>query len=91
MRGEYQHNIDAKGRLFIPAKLREELGSTFYVTYGFNGGHKCLTAYTQEDWTAMNENYNRLSITQRSRLRVSLVMFAPILIISLPSTAKGKA
>lgn len=31
MTGQYQHTIDAKGRLFIPAKLREELGDTFYV------------------------------------------------------------
>ena len=32
MTGIYQHTLDAKGRLFIPAKLREELGETFYVT-----------------------------------------------------------
>ena len=32
MTGIYQHTLDAKGRLFIPAKLREELGDTFYVT-----------------------------------------------------------
>ncbi|MDE7218024.1 MAG: MraZ N-terminal domain containing protein, partial [Oscillospiraceae bacterium] len=34
MIGQYQHNIDAKGRLFIPAKYREELVETFYVTLG---------------------------------------------------------
>ncbi len=34
MTGHYAHTIDAKGRLFIPAKLREELGSTFHVTVG---------------------------------------------------------
>ena len=37
MIGQYQHNIDAKGRLFIPAKYREELGETFYVTIGLDG------------------------------------------------------
>ncbi len=36
MTGQYAHNIDAKGRLFIPAKLREELGKTFHVTVGMN-------------------------------------------------------
>ena len=66
MIGKYPAKMDDKGRLFVPAKLREELGELFYVTYGFNGGHKCLTAYTNADWSVMNQNYNNLSITQRS-------------------------
>ena len=66
MIGKYPAKMDDKGRLFVPAKLREELGELFYVTYGFNGGHKCLTAYTSDDWSVMNQNYNNLSITQRS-------------------------
>ena len=66
MIGKYPAKMDDKGRLFVPAKLREELGELFYVTYGFNGGHKCLTAYTSVDWSVMNQNYNNLSITQRS-------------------------
>ena len=37
MTGQYQHSIDTKGRLFIPAKLREELGDTFYVTMKVTG------------------------------------------------------
>ena len=66
MIGKFPAKMDDKGRLFVPAKLREELGSKFFVTYGFNGGRKCLTAYTESDWQAMTENFNRLSITQRS-------------------------
>ena len=66
MIGKYPAKMDDKGRLFVPAKLRDELGSKFFVTYGFNGGHKCLTAYTESDWNAMTENFNKLSITQRS-------------------------
>ena len=66
MIGKYPAKMDDKGRLFVPAKLREELGEKFFVTYGFNGGHKCLTAYTQSDWNSMIENVNKLSITQRS-------------------------
>ena len=34
MTGQYAHSIDAKGRLFIPAALRRELGQTFHVTMG---------------------------------------------------------
>lgn len=66
MIGKYPAKMDDKSRLFVPAKLREELGGKFFVTYGFNGNHKCLTAYTEEDWKVMIENFNKLSITQRS-------------------------
>ena len=36
MFGKYKHSVDEKGRLFVPSKLREELGSTFYVTLGLD-------------------------------------------------------
>ena len=65
MIGKYPAKMDDKNRLFVPAKLREELGSEFYVTLGFNGGHKCLTAYTTADWQTLSENYNALPISQR--------------------------
>ena len=66
MIGKFPAKLDDKNRLFVPAKLRDELGSVFYVTYGFNGGHKCLTAYTEPDWKGLTENFNKLSIAQRS-------------------------
>ena len=66
MIGKYPAKLDDKNRLFVPAKLREELGSVFYVTYGFNGSHKCLTAYTETDWNTLTENFNKLSVAQRS-------------------------
>ena len=66
MIGKYPAKLDDKNRLFVPAKLREELGGVFYVTYGFNGSHKCLTAYTEADWQVLTENFNKLSIAQRS-------------------------
>ena len=45
--GEYSHTIDAKGRLIIPAKFREELGDTFVVTKGLD---KCLFVYDSRSW-----------------------------------------
>ena len=41
MTGQYAHNIDAKGRLFIPASLRRELGQTFHITVGQDAACRC--------------------------------------------------
>lgn len=54
-RDEYSHSIDAKGRLIVPAKYREELGDKFIVTKGLDG---CLYIYPNEAW---NEFENKLS------------------------------
>ena len=54
MIGKYPAKLDEKSRLFVPSKLRAELGDTFFVTLGVNCGHRCLTVYTA------------MSISQRS-------------------------
>ena len=66
MIGKYSAKLDEKNRLFVPSKLREELGGIFYVTLGVNCGHRCLTVYTAEEWQKLSENYNALSISQRA-------------------------
>ena len=66
MIGKYPAKLDEKGRLIVPSKLRGELGSKFFVTYGFNGDRKCLTAYKDCDWTVMEGNYNNLPLSKRS-------------------------
>ena len=66
MIGKYPAKLDEKGRLFVPSKLRGELGSGFVVTLGVNCGHRCLTVYTAEEWQRLSENFNALSIAQRS-------------------------
>ena len=50
--GEYYHNIDEKGRVNFPAKLREELGEQFVLTKGLDG---CLSAYSMEQWNRISE------------------------------------
>ena len=66
MIGKYPAKLDEKNRLFVPAKLRAELGGDFFVTLGVNCGHRCLTVYTAEDWETLGQNYNALPISQRS-------------------------
>ncbi len=66
MIGKYSAKLDEKSRLFVPSKLRGELGQTFFVTLGVNCGHRCLTVYTAEEWQRLSDNYNALSISQRS-------------------------
>ena len=65
MIGNYPAKLDDKTRLFVPAKLRGELGEAFFVTLGVNCGPRCLTAYTTADWQTLSDNYNALPISQR--------------------------
>lgn len=64
--GQYQHTIDAKGRLFIPSKLREELGETFYVTMGMDS---CLSVYSDVSWARFTEKFESLPYTRTKAMR----------------------
>lgn len=66
MTGTYEHSIDAKGRLFIPAKLREELGVTFYLAMGVD---ECLAIYPQESWNRFTEKFASLPMSQSAAMR----------------------
>ena len=76
MIGKYPAKLDDKGRLFVPSKLRGELGDSFVVTLGVNCGHRCLTVYTAQEWQKLSENFNALSIAQRSGATSLLFMNA---------------
>lgn len=57
--GEYNHNIDSKGRLILPSKFRSELGERFIVTKGFDG---CLYGYSEAEWKAIEEKIKTLPL-----------------------------
>lgn len=59
--GEYQHSLDDKGRLIIPAKLRDGLGERFIVTRGLD---RCLFVYPLAEWQVMEEKMKSLPTTQ---------------------------
>ena len=66
MVGKYRHTVDAKGRLFVPSKLREERGDAFYVTLGLD---HCLSVYTEAGWQAIVEKFNALPISKARKMR----------------------
>ena len=66
MTGQYAHTIDAKGRLFIPAALRKELGQTFHITVGQD---HCLSVYSDESWAAFMAKLKELSYNEVKKLR----------------------
>lgn len=66
MKGEYQHTLDAKGRLFIPAKLREQLGDSFVVTKGLD---ECLFLYPQKAWDELEQKIRQLPMSKSRGLQ----------------------
>lgn len=61
--GEYQHNLDGKGRLIIPAKLRVDLGETFVVTRGLDG---CIFGYPLPAWEALKQQMTALPLAKKN-------------------------
>ena len=66
MTGEYQHSLDAKGRLFIPAKLRDELGEVFFITISMD---RCLCAYSGESWKNLTERVDAMPYVKQRKMR----------------------
>ncbi len=64
--GEYQHNIDQKGRVIVPAKFREDLGEHFYVTKGLDG---CLFVLSAEEWARLQDKIKAMPISKARGLQ----------------------
>ena len=61
--GEYEHSLDAKGRLIMPAKLRQDMGDKFIVTKGLDG---CLFAFSQEEWLNFETKLKALPLSDKN-------------------------
>ena len=64
--GEYQHNIDAKSRISVPAKFREDLGKHFYVTKGLDG---CLFVLSVQGWEQLRQKIAAMPISKSRSLQ----------------------
>lgn len=62
--GTYDHSIDAKGRVIVPAKFREALGDSFVVTLGLDG---CLFVYPEEEWEGFVKQLKELPGSKEAR------------------------
>ena len=71
--GEYEHSLDAKGRIIMPAKLREDIGEKFVVTKGWDG---CLFAFSQTEWKSFEEKLRALPVSNKNARDFSRFFFA---------------
>ena len=61
--GEYEHSLDSKGRMILPAKIREDLGEKFIITKGLDG---CLFGFSESEWNNFEEELKQLPLTNKN-------------------------
>lgn len=71
--GEYEHSLDVKGRIIMPAKFRDDIGDKFIVTKGLDG---CLFAFSKEEWTKFEEKLSTLPISNKDARTFTRFFFA---------------
>ena len=78
--GQYEHTIDAKKRLSLPAKFRGELGDKIIITRGIEG---CLAVYTEAEWKIMSDKLGALTISQAEARSFTRMILAGAMEVSL--------
>ena len=71
--GEYEHSLDDKGRMIMPAKFREDIGDKFIITKGLDG---CLFAFSKEEWTKFETKLSTLPISNKDARSFTRFFFA---------------
>jgi MraZ protein len=71
--GEYEHNMDDKGRLAVPARFREALGDGLIVTRGFE---RCLMGFPRERWEQLSQQVSALSLGQGDARNLRRLLFS---------------
>ena len=64
--GRYQHNIDVKGRIFVPAKIREKLGETFIAAAVMD---HCISLYSMDEWDKLQQGLAEMPFTKARKLQ----------------------
>ena len=84
--GEYNHGLDAKNRMIIPSKLREELGNKFILTKGLDG---CLYAYPLNEWKVLEEKLKSLPLTNKDARAFVRFFFSGATEVELDKQGRG--
>lgn len=84
--GEFEHTIDDKGRVAIPARFREVLGERFVVTKGFDS---CLQAFPMSYWQELREKVERLPISSPDARNLRRLLFAPAADVEIDRQGRG--
>lgn len=71
--GEYEHDLDDKGRLAVPSRFREELGDGVVVTRGFD---RCLMGFPRAAWEQLAKRVNELSLGQNEARNLRRLLFS---------------
>jgi transcriptional regulator MraZ len=71
--GQYEYQIDQKGRIAIPPKLRKEFQGGLVITRGFD---KCMVAYPLTEWRKISENFSNLTSTRDKNRRLTRITFS---------------
>lgn len=67
LKGQFNHSIDAKGRMIVPNKLRDKLGESFVITKGLDG---CLYGYPEAEWEAFEDKIRTLPMQNKKAREV---------------------
>lgn len=71
--GEYEHTMDPKGRISMPARFREKLSETIYITKGLD---QCLFLFPESEWLRIEEELKALPLTQKNARQFVRTFFA---------------
>ena len=75
--GEFEHSIDRKGRLILPAKFREvaknQFVEKFFVTRGLD---KCLFMFSEEEWRSQENKFKTMSFTKQQSRTFNRLLFS---------------
>lgn len=75
---EYEHTVDDKGRMFLPAKMREEFGGTVYVTKSVD---PCIWVYSEAEWAKFAQKIDMLPRIQGREVRRHLLSAAERVVV----------